>query len=44
MMEVQVSSAGPMETNIDPCLQKDEPVARPIKEFIELQVDPNEPS
>ena len=30
-----------METNIDPCLQEDEPIAGPIEELVEVQVDPN---
>ena len=33
-----------METNIDPHLQEDESTTGPIKELIEIWVDPNEPS
>ena len=44
MMEIGVSSLGPIETNIDPRLQEDEPIAGPIEELVEVQVDPNEPS
>ena len=31
-----------METNIDPCLQKEESTMGPIEELVEIQVDPNE--
>ena len=44
MMEIGVSSLGPIETNIDPRLQEDEPIAGPIEELVKVQVDPNEPS
>ena len=37
-------SRRPMDTNIDPCLQEDESIARPMEELTEIQVDPNEPS
>ena len=40
-MEVEKISRGPMETNIDPRLQKDESTAGPVEELIEIQVDPN---
>ena len=33
---------GLMETNIDPCLQEDEPAVGPIEELVEVQVDPDE--
>ena len=33
-----------METNIDPCLQEEEPTTGPIEELSEVQVDPNEPN
>ena len=42
-MEVEKISKGPMETNIDPRLQEDESTTGPIKELIEVQVDPSEP-
>ena len=42
VMEVEKTSRGPMETNIDPRLQEDEPTAVPVEELIEIQVDPNE--
>ena len=35
-------SVGPMETNIDPRLQEDESTTGPIKELVEVQMDPNE--
>ena len=43
-MEVEKNSKGPMETNIDPCLQEDESTTGPVKEVVDVQVDPNEPS
>ena len=43
-MEVETISRRPMETNIDPNLQKDESTARPIEELTKIQVDPNKPS
>ena len=43
-MEVEKISWGLMETNIDPRLQKDESIVRPMEELTEIQVDPNEPS
>ena len=43
-MEVEKTSKGPMETNIDPRLQKDESTTTPVKELVDVQVDPNEPS
>ena len=42
--EVEKTSKGLMETNIDPCLQEDEATTGPVEELIEVQVDPNEPS
>ena len=39
MMEVRVQNIGPMETNIDSCLQEDEPATGPIEELVEVQVD-----
>ena len=33
-----------METNIDPYLQEEESIVRPIEELIKVQVDPSEPS
>ena len=44
MMAVRAPSLGPIETNIDPHLQEDEPVGGSVEELIEVQVDPNEPS
>ena len=44
MLEVERKSRGPMETNIDPCLQEEESTARPIEKLVEIQVDPNDPS
>ena len=41
-MEVEKISKGSMETNIDPHLQEEESTTGPIKELIEVQVDPNE--
>ena len=43
-MEVEKISKGPMETNIDPCLQEDESTTGPVEELVNIQVDPNEPS
>ena len=43
-MELEKTSKGQMETNIDPCLQEDESTAGPIEELVDVQVDPNEPS
>ena len=43
-MEVEKTSIGPMETNIDPLLQEEESTIGPIEELIEVQVDPSEPS
>ena len=43
MMKVGTLSLGPIETNIDPRLQEDEPVVRPMEELVEVQVDPVEP-
>ena len=44
MMEVGRLSVGPMETNIDPHLQEKKSTSRPIKELVEVRVDPKEPS
>ena len=43
-MKVEKISQWLMETNIDPCLQKDESTAGPIEELTEIQVDLNEPN
>ena len=43
-IEVEKTSRGPMETNIDPRLQEDESTVGPVEELTEIQVDPNEPS
>ena len=43
-IEVEKTSQGPMETNIDPRLQEDESTARPVEELIEIRVEHNEPS
>ena len=43
-MEVEKISPRSMETNIDPHLQEDESTVGLVKELIEIQVDPNEPS
>ena len=42
MMEVEKVSKGPMETNIDPFLQEKESAAKPIKELVDIQVEPKE--
>ena len=42
-MEIEKKNKGPMETNIDPRLQEDESTAGPVKELVDIQVDPNEP-
>ena len=44
VMEVEKTSRGQIETNINPRLQEDESSARPMEELTEIQVDPNEPS
>ena len=44
IMEVEKTSIGSMETNIDPHLKEDKSTAGVIKELIEVQVDANEPS
>ena len=44
MMEVEKTSKGSTETNIDPRLQEDESTVGPVKELVDIQVDPNEPS
>ena len=44
MMEVEKVSKGPMETNIDPCLQEEESIVGPIEELVEIRMDPMEPS
>ena len=43
-MEVEKTSTGPMETNIDPHLQEEESIVGPIEELIEVSGDPSEPS
>ena len=43
-IEVEKISQGPMETNIDTCLQEDESTTGPVEELTEIKVDPNEPS
>ena len=37
-------STRPIKTNIDPHLKEDESTAGPIKELVNIQVDPNKPS
>ena len=41
-MEVEKTSKGLMETNIDPCLQEEESTAGPIEKLIVVQMDPSE--
>ena len=41
-MEVEKTSKGPIETNINLRLQNEESTNGPIKELIEVQMDPNE--
>ena len=43
-MEVEKTSTGQMETNINPRLQEDESTAGPVEELIDFQVDPNKAS
>ena len=43
-MEVEKTSKGPTETNIDPRLQEEESTTGPIEEITKVQVDPSEPS
>ena len=43
-MDIGRPSVGPMETNIDPCWQEEDSTTWPIKELLEIQVDPKEPS
>ena len=43
-MEVEKTSQGSMETNIEPRLQEDETIVGPMEELTGIQVDPNEPS
>ena len=43
-MEVEKTSKGPMEINVDPRLQEDESTTEPVEELVDIQVDPNEPS
>ena len=43
-MEVEKISKGPMETNIDPPLQEEVSITRPIEELIEVQVDSTKPN
>ena len=44
MLELERKSKGPMETNIDHHFQKEESTTGPIKEIVEIQVNPNKPS
>ena len=44
MVEEEKTSKGPIEINIDLCLQEDESTAGPVEELVNVQVDPNEPS
>ena len=44
VMEVEKTSRGPMETNIDPHLQEDESTVGPVEELIKIQMDSNKPS
>ena len=39
-MEVEKTSQGPMETNINPYLQEDESTLGPVEELTEIQVAP----
>ena len=43
-IEVEMTTQGSIETNVDPRLQEDESTAGPVDEPTEIQVDPNEPS
>ena len=43
-MEVEKTSRGPMETNIDPHLQEDELTTELVEELVNIQVDPNKPN
>ena len=43
-MEVEKTSKGSMEPNIDPCLQEDESTVGPVEELVDVQMDPNKPS
>ena len=43
-IEVEKTSRGLMETNIEPRLQEDESTTEPMEELTKIQVDPNEPS
>ena len=43
-MEVEKTSKEQMETNIDPRLKEDESTVEPVKQLIDVQLDPNEPS
>ena len=43
-MEAENMSKGLMQTNNNPRLQEDESSARPVKELVNVQVDPNESS
>ena len=44
VLEVEKTSKGPMETNIDPHLQEEEATTGPIEKLIEVQLDPSKPS
>ena len=44
MIEVEKVSEGPIETNINPCIQEEESTNGPIEELVEIQVDPKEPN
>ena len=44
MMEVEKTSKGPMETNIDLYLQEDESIVGPVEEQVDVHVDTKEPS
>ena len=44
VIEVEKTSQGPMETNIDLHLQEDESTAEPVEELTEIWVDPTNPS
>ena len=41
-MEVEKISQGPMQTNIDPCLQEGDSTTGTMEELTDIQVDPNE--
>ena len=42
-MEVEKTSKGLMETNINPRLQEDESTTGPVDKLVDVYLDPNEP-